>query len=129
MRVYAVSLGMAFQIRDDIFDYSPSSSQVGKPVGVDILEQKMTLPLLGALRNAGADEGADIRQKVRDIRSNPGYRDEIMAFVRTHNGIEYATKRLGEYIDKAVKALEVLPDSREKDFLAEIADYVGKRLS
>lgn len=129
VRIYAVSLGMAFQIRDDIFDYSPSSSQVGKPVGVDILEQKMTLPLLGALRNAGADEGADIRQKVRDIRSNPGYRDEIMAFVRTHRGIEYATKRLGEYIDKAVKALEVLPDSREKDFLAEIADYVGKRLS
>lgn len=129
VRIYAVSLGMAFQIRDDIFDYSPSSSQVGKPVGVDILEQKMTLPLLGALHNAGADEDADIRQKVRDIRSNPGYRDEIMAFVRTHRGIEYATKRLGEYIDKAVKALEVLPDSREKDFLAEIADYVGKRLS
>ena len=129
VRIYAVSLGMAFQIRDDIFDYSPSSSQVGKPVGVDILEQKMTRPLLGALRNAGADEGADIRQKVRDIRSNPGYRDEIMAFVRTHRGIEYATKRLGEYIDKAVKALEVLPDSREKDFLAEIADYVGKRLT
>ena len=129
VRTYAVSLGMAFQIRDDIFDYSPSSSQVGKPVGVDILEQKMTLPLLGALHNASADTDTDIRKKVRDIRSNPGYRDEIIAFVRTHNGIEYATRRLGEYIDKAVKALDVLPDSMEKNCLAEIADYVGKRLS
>ena len=129
VRTYAVSLGMAFQIRDDIFDYSPSSSQVGKPVGVDILEQKMTLPLLGALHNASAGTDADIRKKVRDIRSNPGYRDEIIAFVRTHNGIEYATRRRGEYIDKAVKALDVLPDSMEKNCLAEIADYVGKRLS
>ena len=129
VRKYAVCLGMAFQIRDDIFDYSPSSDQVGKPVGVDILEQKITLPLLGALNAADRDTCLDIRRKVMEIHSCPAYRDEIIAFVRNGHGIEYATRKLEEYIDEAVRSLERIPGSREKEYLEEIADYVGKRLS
>ena len=87
VRRYAGSLGLAFQIRDDIFDYAVSSAQIGKPVGVDIMEQKMTLPLLGALRMAGEETAADIRRKVMEIHSHPEYREEIIGFVRDYGGI------------------------------------------
>lgn len=129
VRRYAGSLGLAFQIRDDIFDYAVSSAQIGKPVGVDIMEQKMTLPLLGALRMAGEETAADIRRKVMEIHFHPEYREEIIGFVRDYGGIGYAMDRLGEYLDEAVTALDVLPETREKLYLIEIADYVGKRLS
>lgn len=129
VRTYAVSLGMAFQIRDDIFDYSPSSSQVGKPVGVDILEQKITLPLLGAMMNVSPAEADTVRGKVREIHSMPSYRDEIIEFVRKNGGIEYATRKLGEYIRDAVDSLSVIEDCKDKDYLAEVAYYVGNRLS
>ena len=129
VRRYAGSLGLAFQIRDDIFDYAVSAAQIGKPVGVDIMEQKMTLPLLGALRMAGEETAADIRRKVMEIHSHPEYREEIIGFVRDYGGIGYAMDRLGEYLDEAVAALDVLPETREKLYLIEIADYVGKRLS
>lgn len=129
VRRYAGSLGLAFQIRDDIFDYAVSAAQIGKPVGVDIMEQKMTLPLLGALRMAGEETAADIRRKVMEIHSHPEYREEIIGFVRDYGGIGYAMDRLGEYLDEAVTALDVLPETREKLYLIEIADYVGKRLS
>ena len=129
VRRYAGSLGLAFQIRDDLFDYAVSSAQIGKPVGVDIMEQKMTLPLLGALRMAGEETAADIRRKVMEIHSHPEYREEIIGFVRDYGGIGYAMDRLGEYLDEAVTALDVLPETREKLYLIEIADYVGKRLS
>lgn len=129
VRTYAVSLGMAFQIRDDIFDYSPSFSQVGKPVGVDILEQKITLPLLGAMMNVSPAEADAVRGKVREIHSIHSYRDEIIEFVRKNGGIEYATRKLGEYIRDAVDSLSVIEDCKDKDYLAEVAYYVGNRLS
>ena len=126
---FSTALGLAFQIRDDIFDYSPSSSQVGKPVGVDILEQKITLPLLGAMMNVSPAEADAVRGKVREIHSIPSYRDEIIEFVRKNGGIEYATRKLGEYIRDAVASLSVIEDCKDKDYLAEVAYYVGNRLS
>ncbi len=126
---YAVALGMAFQIRDDIFDYSPSSAEVGKPVGVDILEQKITLPLLEALSVSAEDEAAAIRRKVVEIKEHPEYRDEIVDFVRRNRGVECANSRLDEFIAEAVAALDVLPSGQEKVCLTELAYFVGKRVS
>ena len=77
---YAVALGLAFQIKDDILDYAGTES-VGKPLGVDILEQKITMPLLGALASASEEEDAHIRGLVKDIVAHPEYRDEIKAHV------------------------------------------------
>ena len=125
-RDYAVALGLAFQIKDDILDYEGTES-VGKPLGVDILEQKMTLPLLGAMSNVSSDEEEIIRRKVAEIAEHPEYRDEIVSFVKVNGGLEYAVRRLEEYIDDAVKALEVLPESYEKQYLVELAHYTGKR--
>lgn len=125
-REYATALGLAFQIQDDILDYAGTES-VGKPLGVDILEQKITLPLLGAFSNAGALEESRVRSMVRDIVSHPEYRDEIVSFVKCNGGLEYARRELQEYVDKAVNALSVLPDSYEKECLASLAYFTAER--
>ena len=125
-RNYAVALGLAFQIKDDILDYVGTES-VGKPLGVDILEQKITMPLLGAMKNAGEDETLRIRKMVADIVGNPEYRDEVVSFVKNNGGIDYAVERLNEYVSEAVEALEVFPDSFEKSLLVELARYTALR--
>lgn len=123
---YSVALGLAFQIKDDILDYAGTES-VGKPLGVDILEQKMTLPLLGAFAGVSSEEEARVRGLVSDIAGHPEHRDEIVRFVKEHGGLEYAERRLDEYVEKAVAALEVFPDSVEKDFLVQLAHFTAKR--
>lgn len=125
-RNYAVALGLAFQIKDDILDYA-GTEKVGKPLGVDILEQKITMPLLCALDNVSPEEATRIRGLVGDIIGNPEYRDEILAFVRENGGVECAQKRLDEYVAQAVEALNVLPDSYEKECLVELAHYTSLR--
>lgn len=123
---FSTSLGLAFQIRDDIFDYS-ESSEVGKPTGVDIMEQKITLPLLGALQAVPESEASGIRRLVSGIHDHPENRDTIMEFVKKHNGVGYAAKILDGYISQAVDALEVIPDSCYRQRLADVAEYVGAR--
>lgn len=125
VRDYAVSLGIAFQIKDDIFDYS-DGKKIGKPVGIDLEEQKITLPLLGALA-ASPERAKQIRGMVLDILEHPEYKEEIVGFVKEGKGIEYAVSRLEDYVSKAVDALAVLPDSKEKDYLVKIAGFTAYR--
>ena len=94
---------------------------------MDILEQKMTLPLLGALSVASEEKSREIRNMVRDIPAHPEYRDAIVTFVKENDGISYAVRRLEEYVDKAVDALSLLRDSEEKRLLVKLAHYTAVR--
>ncbi len=123
---FAYNLGMAFQIKDDIFDYEADES-IGKPVGQDLHEQKITLPLLGALNNLSAEAAADVRGKVSRIHDNPDYQKEIVDIVKNNGGMEYATAKLNDFVDKALISLRVFPDSRDKDCLKELAVYTAIR--
>ena len=123
---YAVALGIAFQIKDDILDYSGTES-VGKPLGVDILEQKITMPLLGAFANAPSEE-ARIRGLEKGIVDNPSNRDEIVAFVKDNDGLEYAVQQLNKYVARAIRALAVLPLGQERALLQELAYFTAKRI-
>ena len=125
-RDYAVALGIAFQIKDDILDYSGTES-VGKPLGVDVLEQKITIPLLGAMKNASEQQEEQVRGLVRDILDHPEYKDEVVAFVKDNGGLDYAETMLERYVNEAVEALAVLPDSYEKKCLEELAYYTASR--
>ena len=126
MRSYAVALGRAFQIKDDLLDYDGTES-VGKPLGVDILEQKMTMPLLGALVNAGPDEDKRVRALVRDIVGHPEHREQIVDFVKRNRGMEYASDRLEFYVNQAAEALGILPESFEKELLVKLARFTANR--
>ena len=116
----------AFQIKDDILDYSGTAS-VGKPLGVDILEQKITMPLLGAMMNAPAEE-VRIRGLVKGIVDHPENRDDIVAFVKENAGLEYAVQQLDKYVAQAVDALSVLPLSKERELLEGLAYFTAKRV-
>ena len=119
-RAFADAFGIAFQIKDDILDYAGTDA-LGKPVGVDLREQKITLPLLGAL--ADSPREAEIRRMVREIPSRPEYCDKIRQFVQERRGVDYAIRRLEVWVARAEEALTAFPDGPAKDFLKEIARY------
>lgn len=127
-RTYAKCLGVAFQIRDDIFDYE-ENAEIGKPVGLDLKEKKITLPLLGALAKAGEERGREIRRKLCRIDDHPEYGGEIIEFVKSESGIEYARKRLYEYVDNARIALRPFGNMQEVEMLGEIAEFTADRKS
>lgn len=127
-RTYAKCLGVAFQIRDDIFDYE-ENAEIGKPVGLDLKEKKITLPLLGALAKAGEERGREIRRKLCRIDDHPEYGAEIIEFVKSEGGIEYARKRLYEYVDNARIALRPFGNMQEVEMLGEIAEFTADRKS
>ena len=117
---YSSALGTAFQIKDDILDYTGDGS-LGKPVGIDLLEKKITLPLLCAMKDSPRE--AEIRKAVLKIDSHPENYEEIRKFVAERSGVEAAAVVLDEYVEKAVKALGTLPPSRYTDYLEEIARF------
>ena len=122
---YARNLGYAFQIKDDILDYA--GGDIGKPVGVDIRERKITLPLLGALSRVDAKRQEEVREMVRGVDDHPENAGLLMEFVMENDGIAYAEDRLKAYSHKAVRALSVLPDSPAVDYLVELANFTADR--
>ena len=123
---YARNLGIAFQMKDDILDYVGGAA-LGKPVGIDLLEQKITLPLLCALESAPAEEAAEVRAQVGRISDEPALADRIRIFVQDRGGVDRAVVDMDKYIDEAVSCLDALPPSEEKPYLVELARYVGER--
>ena len=117
---YGSALGVAFQIKDDILDYAGTDS-LGKPVGQDLLEQKITLPLLGALQDSPRD--AEIRALVRDIPAHPENCALVRRFVEERDGVGFAARRLSEWVERAVRALDAFPESQAREYLAVIARY------
>ena len=117
---YGSALGVAFQIKDDILDYAGTDS-LGKPVGQDLLEQKITLPLLGALMDSPRE--AEIRAMVRGIPSHPENCHLVRRFVEERDGVGYAARRLSEWVERAVRALDAFPESPAREYLAVIARY------
>ena len=129
---FALYLGYAFQIKDDIFDYSPSL-ETGKASGSDLKERKITLPLICAMENAGKKESNEVIYKLSKIGMGEAKEEEnliidtINTFVNTHNGVFKAQTELDECITKAINALSVIPDSPSKTWLIKIALYLTSR--
>src|SRR5690606_31739263 len=109
MRQFGEKIGMAFQIKDDLFDYG--DSEIGKPVGIDIREKKMTLPLIYALSQAGWLERRRIISIVRNDSENLRKVKEVIAFVKASGGIEYAIEKMNAFHREALAILEAFPDS------------------
>ena len=118
------ALGMAFQIRDDVLDYA-GGDQTGKPVGIDLKEQKITLPLLGALSRSHCDK--EIRKMIREIPEHPEYCEKIHNFVLENGGVEYAGHRLDVFVSEALEALEAFPESHDREVLAFLVMDNSKR--
>ena len=123
---YARNLGLAFQMKDDIFDYAGGEA-LGKPVGIDLLEQKITLPLLCALDSVPEKDASALRSMVGQISDMPELAVKVRQFVLDSGGVDKARDEMDRYIDEAVFCLEELPQTAEKSYLVELARFVGER--
>lgn len=126
MKNYGHSLGMAFQIRDDILDYEGSTSLIGKPVGGDIKEKKITLPLIYSLNNVSSSEAARIRKVLKNGNDKIKVK-EVMQFVKENKGVDYALTIAEKYSNQAINSLNVFPDSDTKSSMKELIDFVTQR--
>lgn len=121
-------LGIAFQLRDDIFDYVPGA-EVGKPVGNDLKEGKITLPLIYLYNQAEPDRKVHIESLLDQVETDEKAIAELIRMVRQSEGINYAQKRLEEELAKALEILRSFPNSPANESLVLLTEYLGKRTS
>lgn len=128
LRDFGESIGMAFQIRDDILDYIGISSLFGKKIGLDILDKKITLPLIYSLLNSNPKESGQILKQIRSIKKsdNPS---SIIKFVEKSGGIDYAEKIAQDYINKSKNLLMMLQENECRASLFEIIEFFVNRKS
>ncbi|WES99669.1 polyprenyl synthetase family protein [Chryseobacterium arthrosphaerae] len=126
MMDFGTYTGMAFQIKDDLFDYL-SSNVIGKPVGIDIKEQKMTLPLIHTLKTAGEKDKKYYFDTIKRYNNNPKRVKELIEFVKSSGGLEYAITVMKDFQQKAKDILNEFPDSEARNSLHIMLDYVIER--
>jgi len=125
MRRFGELIGMAFQIKDDLFDYG--KEQIGKPTGIDIKEQKMTLPLIYVLNNCDSKEKKWIINSVKNHNKDKKRVNEVISFVKSHGGLDYAVAKMKEFQKEALSILEDYQESPYRDSLALMVNYVIER--
>ena len=126
MRDFGTFTGMAFQIKDDLFDYL-TSNIIGKPVGIDIKEQKMTLPLIYTLKNASETERKYFFNTIKRYNNDTKRVKELIDFVKKSGGLDYAIGVMKDFQQKAKNILDEFPDSEAKHSLHLMLDYVIER--
>ena len=126
MRTFGRELGLAFQIKDDLFDFE-KVNLTGKPSGIDIKEQKMTLPLINALQNATAKKRKEIIRTIKKHHNRPKKVAEVVDFVRSSGGLAYARGKMDIHLATAKDILMGFPESTERDALELVIAYTGSR--
>jgi octaprenyl-diphosphate synthase len=121
MRLFGEKVGMAFQIKDDLFDYG--TAEIGKPLGIDIKEKKMTLPLIYALRNASYLDKKKVIFKIKNQSNKSKKVHEVIDFVKDSGGIEYAEGVMEKYFNEALEILQTFEDSAYKESLNNLVQY------
>lgn len=125
MRKFGELIGIAFQIKDDLFDYG--DEKIGKPTGIDIKERKMTLPLIYALNNASKKDRKWIINSVKNHNKDAKRVKQVISFVKDNGGLDYATEAMEDYQQRALQLLQIYPSSPYKESLELMVNYVIDR--
>jgi octaprenyl-diphosphate synthase len=125
MRKFGEQIGMAFQIKDDLFDYS--DKKIGKPTGIDIKEKKLTLPLIYALNQADKKEKKWLINSIKNHNKDKKRVNEVIEHVKTTGGLDYAKRKMYAYQKNAITILSDYPESQFKSSLQLMIDYVIDR--
>jgi len=124
---YGKNIGIAFQLVDDTLDFIATREKLGKPLGNDLREGKVTMPLLMVIESESKENIERIKQILSFSKPDKNGIDFIMDLIRRHKAVEYSLEVAADYSQKAKKNLEIFPYSREKQLLIELADYIVKR--
>jgi len=127
LREYGFSLGVLFQLVDDLLDFTGEAEALGKPIGGDLREGKITLPIIHLLKHGGPEADALIRRVVRERHITADEWSRLQGWLNEHRSIEYAYGRAVEFGESAKRHLRVFPPSPERDALTGLADYVITR--
>ena len=128
LRDYGFNLGIAFQLVDDLLDYTGDPESVGKPIGSDLREGKVTLPLIHLLRQPNDGNGSRIVREIIASRTVTAEQwSELLRSLKDHASIDYAYRRATEYAERAKKPLYAFPPGSERDALLTLPDYVLSR--
>jgi octaprenyl-diphosphate synthase len=127
LRLLGEKIGIAFQIKDDLFDYESSVSLIGKPVGIDIKERKMTLPLIYALNNSTRKEKRWMINVVKNHNEDQKLVTQLIEKVKTLGGIEYTKKKMYEFRQKAMDIINSYPSSPSRQSLIDLILYTTER--
>jgi octaprenyl-diphosphate synthase len=125
MRSFGEKIGMAFQIKDDLFDYG--KRRIGKPTGIDIRERKMTLPLIHVMETCSSSERRWLKRNVKKYNTNRKKVNEIIEFVKSKGGLDYAVEKMHAFQNEANLILNTFPESDAKDSLQKLVSYVIDR--
>lgn len=125
MRKFGELIGMAFQIKDDLFDYTDDA--IGKPTGIDIKEQKMTLPLIYVLNQCSAKEKSWLINSIKNHNKDKKRVRQVITFVKEKNGLAYAEQKMTYFQQEALSLLHEFPDSDYKSALKQMVNYVIER--
>ena len=126
MRKFGELVGLAFQVKDDIFDYG-TPGNIGKPTGIDIRERKMTLPLIYTLNTAPIEVKKELINIVKNHNENPKKVQRAIELVHQHGGIAYAHKKMMELKEEALNMLTDIPDSEAKRSIIGLVEYTTLR--
>jgi octaprenyl-diphosphate synthase len=127
LRRFGITFGSAFQLVDDALDFTGKEQRLGKPVGSDLREGKVTLPVIITLQHASPDESALIDRFVRGDDRSPEAFQDIVALIQKYNGIEYALREAERFVEQAELELQRFADGPAYDLLMELADFIVKR--
>lgn len=127
LRDYGFNLGVAFQLVDDLLDFTGDAKALGKPIGADLREGKMTLPLIHLLSQGHSRGDAIVREIISSHDASEAQWNELLGILREHRSIDYAERRAVEFAEKAKKPLYLFPPSAERDALLALPDYVLQR--
>ncbi|WP_418510765.1 polyprenyl synthetase family protein [Corallibacter sp.] len=125
MRKFGELIGMAFQIKDDLFDYG--EEKIGKPTGIDIKEQKMTLPLIYVLNNASKKDKKWLINSIKNHNRDKKRVAQVVAFVKQHGGLVYAISKMKTFQSEALQLLQKYPESEYRSALELMVNYVIDR--
>ena len=125
MKMYGEKIGIAFQMKDDLFDYG--DDEIGKPRGIDIKEKKMTLPMIYVLQNASKSEKRKIINTVKNHNTNKKKVNELIDFIKEKGGMEYTIKKMKEYKSQANAILDSLPENEGRNSLFELSEFIINR--
>jgi octaprenyl-diphosphate synthase len=126
MHLFGEKTGIAFQIKDDLFDYG-NNSNIGKPTGIDIKEKKMTLPLIYMLNKASYRDRKRIINIIKNHNEDPVKVAEVIDYVIKSGGIEYATSKMNEYKESALLILQEMPDNPARTALEQLVKFTTER--